>query len=355
MSLETKWLDSPVFILSIGKSGTTLLISLFDGHDQLLVIPEETDYFSAIHDRVVHILNSFIFTKKRKVKEIIKLYIESTHLKLFNGIKREKSFATDNVDYSDFNFSLFKELMFDKLYNSELSIANIIKAVPYAFQKCVKPDAKNIISWIEKTPYHKYNVENKTDILSKEFPLAKFIHIFRDPVDNFIAFNKKHGASWTANRFIYDFKRNVSITKKYANQPNHMIITYESIILDTDAALMRLTNFLNIEFKDILKVPTKNGMPWQGNSVESSRFKGISTSSLNKHLKFEDKEKLHYIEFYLKDEMEYLGYKIKYNKGIDQSISTYETYAKDRMIDDEKDKKNHTLLTKFNTYKSIFK
>lgn len=333
MREKYSWLDEPVFILSIGKTGTTLLISLFDGHDELVVIPEETDFFCAVYTPLSMICANPLLSKKKKIDKIFDLMVHGTHLHVLNKGKREKSFAKDNYDYTDFDFETFETEVKTYLSETNLELNSILKSVPYAFAKSNKIDTNKLKLWIEKTPYHLHNVDNKVPELEKAFPKAKFIHIFRDPVDNYIAYKKKDNAKWSLNKFVYDFKRNVRITKEHLDKENHYLIKYEDIVLSTQSTLESLTSFLGISNKKSLIKPTKHGIPWEGNSVETSQFKGISATSLDKHLKYKKKDELKYIEFYLQDELAFLNYSTKYLKEED-SFSGYEGYPAERRKED---------------------
>lgn len=342
MTAGKNWLDEPVFILSIGKTGTTLLIALFDGHEEMTVIPEETDYFSAVHIPIKMICANPLISKSRKVDKIFDLMVHGTHLHVLNGHKREKSFAKDNYDYTAFDFSTFSVEVKKYLNESDLSLSSILKSVPRALAISQSLDQSKLRMWLEKTPYHIFNVENKIPALEHAFPKAKFIHIYRNPIDNFIAFRKKDSDKWSEDKFIYDLKRNVKLTKDHINKDNHYLIRYEDIVLKTESTLKSLTSFLEIEFTENMLRPTKSGSAWEGNSVENSQFKGISSTSLDKHLKYDNKDQLRYLEHYLQDEIDYLGYKVSYlTPG--GNHNGYDGYPEKRKKQDARQELKHRL------------
>ena len=53
------WLERPVFVVGYPKSGTTLVVSLLDGHPQLVVFPEETEFMRAIGSPYARFLPPF--------------------------------------------------------------------------------------------------------------------------------------------------------------------------------------------------------------------------------------------------------------------------------------------------------
>ena len=47
----SEWLDRPIFFAGHRKSGTTLLLNLFDSHPQLCVFPSDSGFFYAWYPR----------------------------------------------------------------------------------------------------------------------------------------------------------------------------------------------------------------------------------------------------------------------------------------------------------------
>ena len=329
--MNTNWLERPVFIISIGKTGTTLLIALFDGHEEMVVIPEETDYFDAVHTPVSLILRSPFLEGPEKIDRITNLWLDSTHIKLLNGTKREKSFARDNLDYTNFDFVKFKGYLKQFMHENKLDHKTVLESIPYSYARTIQAKG-NVSCWLEKTPFHEFNVTNKIPFLERIFPQAKFIHLYRHPLDNFIAFNKKDREKWHVMKFVFDLKRSLSITKANLQKDNHILLRYEDLVREPNSTLKLVTEFLDISYSSVLFSPTKNGTSWQGNSVENNQFRGISTSSCNKHLGYENKQELASLEFLLKNEMSFLGYEFNYSHTNLTKTNEYLTYAPVRNI-----------------------
>ena len=64
---QQKWLSKPLFILGYPKSGTSLLMGIFDNHPQLIVVPEETDFFSVVYERAKALTANTRTTKAEKI------------------------------------------------------------------------------------------------------------------------------------------------------------------------------------------------------------------------------------------------------------------------------------------------
>jgi len=60
------------------------------------------------------------------------------------------------------------------------------------------------------------------------------------------------------------------------------LIMDEQLVADPDPVLARLCDFLGIQEHESLKVPTRAGIPWKGNSMFALQFDGISTASVGR-------------------------------------------------------------------------
>lgn len=307
------WLDNPVFVLSIGKSGTTLLVSLFDGHSEVVVIPEETDYLDSVVTPLPIISGNPFQNIDKKINCVLDLLTSNTHLSLLNGQNREKSFAQGNIDYTKFDYNRFRKEIRSFLSANSLSVENTYKAIPYAYADVLGWEEGNPYKcWLEKTPYQKYNIENKVEVLETAFPNAKFIHLFRDPRDNFISFSKKNSKKWKVGRFAYEYYISVEILKKNIHKSNHTVLKYEDLVEFPRKSLEKLCDFIKIDFEPTLLKPTKFGNNWYGNSVENVKYRGLSKNSIGKHAEYDIPSKLAKVEQFLWTEMNLLNYEVSY-------------------------------------------
>ena len=98
----------PIFIIGHPKSGTSLLNALLDSHPQLLVLPEETDYYSIIWP-VARLLNlSWRISSDQKANTLLNLITTKSHLRnLYRG-KVEKDIS-GNINYTNFPSSEFSK------------------------------------------------------------------------------------------------------------------------------------------------------------------------------------------------------------------------------------------------------
>lgn len=279
MEKDLGYIESPVFILGHPKSGTSLVTTLLDSHPQLMVLPEESDFYSVI----VPTIKSLNLQKKMREEEKKKLLLnkifESTQLRnLFRG-KVDKDIS-GNFDYSLFNTELFKSLITDNITWDLIDSKELFKNIIAAFSTCVYNNAqKSLLKyWVEKTPKHIYQLKRIQD----EFPKAKFIFIYRDPRDNYISYYKKTGKTLTATAFSINWNKCFAIAEQI-DKKKILFIKYEELITKPSAVINEIVTFLDIGKTDSLFQPTKLGFSWKGNSMFAEEKSKIDSSMLHRY------------------------------------------------------------------------
>ena len=103
----------------------------------------------------------------------------------------------------------------------------------------------------------------------------------------------------------------VNLWERFAAQnPNGLLVKYEDLVQSPRQELGRIIEFLDIDWDDILLTPTRNGIPWSGNSVFNTQFDGISAASLGRYKELLSAEELKILESWLKPVMESYGWQI---------------------------------------------
>jgi hypothetical protein len=312
------WVKSPVFICGYPKSGTTLLLALLDRHPELLVFPEETRFFQQIAG----------FPQRQNPEYLLK----QTSIKLF--AREEFEMGSGYRDYSQIDFSRFEETfrsLWNTCFTTQPSILEIIMQ-SYGWVTG-QMDSKY---WVEKTPLNeKYLGKAHT-----WWPDMKAIYILRDPRDNFCSYRKQRLRRFenqrkgiladenissqaaqqkiskltrplTLEAFMAYWLESVNLWERFAAQnPNGLLVQYEDLVRSPQQELDRITAFLGIDWDDILSTPTRNGIPWSGNSVFSTQFDGISTTSLGRYKELLSDIELQKLESWLKPVMESYGWQI---------------------------------------------
>lgn len=296
---------NPLFIHGYSKSGTSLLVALLDGHPDINVIPEESDYFDGIYFLVKQFIKSDKLNLEQKIDIIYYQLTHSTHIKNFFEGKNEND-PRGNFDYRDFDTTAFEETFKAYLKQSGISHQHVFDALAKAYIVGTKKSA-NQKYWLEKTPYHDLNVSNREQLLNNHFDHYKVIHIFRDPRDNYLAYSKKR-PELSIYDICFEWKRISNLALKWKKKEHNLIIRYEDLVLKTEETMKQILAFLSLKSDDCIYEPTKNGVPWLGNSMFGQKSTKISSDRVNRYKKMMDDKTREIIESCCAEEMKALAY-----------------------------------------------
>ena len=150
------------------KSGTTLLQSLLDGHPDVLVIPEETKYFTKLHR----------WPWRRRADYLLK----RTRMARFNPAV-EGIYDLDYVDWPAFQTGLREGLSFLP------AARDVLPAIARAYAAASGIDGPRWKYWLEKTPSNELYLEAAAEM----WPELRALYLVRDPRDVFTSFRIKRG------------------------------------------------------------------------------------------------------------------------------------------------------------------
>jgi len=245
--------NSPVFILGVPRSGTTLLRVLFDSHPQFACGPEAPWLARGAHS-------------------LKQLYYYM---------------ADDKFGYVA-NFGVSREVLRDRF-------ASYVNSIFMAYA-----EKKGKSRWVEKTP------DNCLDIpfLIELFPDAKFIHIVRDGRDvacstAILSRERKAISSWHSDNLLMDdgvvVKNTIHnaalrwevwnriIEENLEKAKHKIIVKYEDLVTETHITLTHLLEFIGEEYVHSMTDIEKfhHDLPeWEWGSRDIKRAKGISKRSL---------------------------------------------------------------------------
>lgn len=291
--------DHPIFICGHPKSGTTLLVSLFDSHPQMLVYPNETFFFRGFLPEI----------KKRDLEEKLNLaqrYLLHFFERDFNNSDAQEQ-TRPSCYQSFFDYAKTCEIMRNtvKEYNIRHD-GDILSAAIIAFGQTHGKITTDTIYWIEKSVYN----EHFADRIYKWWPEARCIHIVRDPRDNYATYHRKHWGL-SAEDFALGWNSSLRVglhNREHYGKTRYLMLRYEDLTKDPETSLLEIIAFLGICDDEILRIPTYNGIPWEGNSQFGDKFRGISTKPVGRWKRELTNKEVEIIEAICADAMEEQGY-----------------------------------------------
>lgn len=291
----------PVFVCGIPKSGTTLFMSLLDGHRELLVFPEQCSYLK------------FPLNGEVQEDDLLKSLFKPEKLPRF---KNEKVLGDrinkEKKDYSSINYDHFSESATEFYYNNFSSL----KIEGYSDPKIALlamfegfSDVSNNVSfhkWILKQTKYEFNIGD----IFRDFPDALILYLLRNPIESSLSRTikkiKKKSLK-TGNEdipkineddlnisafYLEEWKKSVTAIaaaqKEYPSQV--LIVRYEQLTENPELVMSSVSDFLNVTWDSSFLEPTFMGNPWRGNSMQDKKYTRIQKNEprpLPEHLQWQ--------------------------------------------------------------------
>ena len=203
-----------IFIIGVGRSGTSLLQSILNSHSKISFLPE------------TQFLRNYVFKKNVSINK-------SNYKEIISQLEKDPRFSRLNI---------CPKIVIEKSKN----MIDIYRNITNFF---LKNKNKEIIG--DKDPKIIENIE----VLNYFFPNSKIIHIIRDPRDVVLSRTK---ARWSKkypyfmHSIIYYLQMTLGrkMLYKYYNKNNFYEIKYEDLIKDPDYELKKICNFLEVEYEN---------------------------------------------------------------------------------------------------------
>lgn len=224
---------TPLFIISAGRSGTTLLRSMLAAGGQIAIPPE----IQVLPKLPVKFL-AYQSLGWEDLANLIIAEFESSHY----------------FDFWDINLkSAYKQVK--NLPESERSLSRIIEIImmEYAAQKF--PEAKK---WGDQSPLNTFYLP----YIRRVFPQAQYLHLVRDGRDVISSMVKRHGDEYLEEA-VYRWNTSISRVRsfqKQANPENVLEIKYENLVQHPEETLIKVCSFIKVDYKQVMldywKLPT---------------------------------------------------------------------------------------------------
>ena len=271
----------PIFIVGAHKSGTSLLRSIFDSHEELFTVPIGAHFFKLLGSWIEyfyrrqlphhHSRDNFIDSANKLIERTNK---SNNHLggHVVNGLLDLNSFES----YLDLHLKSDIKSIEDMAHYYEV----YIRAIHLSLYGDELDQSKRIVEKCVE------NAEFAFDLKSM-FPEAAFVHIVRNPYANMVSIRKyksiMKGGSYpwvgvayrTLRHSYYFLYRNRQIIRNYT------VVRYEDLVAKPQETIKLLCEATGVRFMESMLTPTFLGQPWLGNSTTLTTFDHISASRVD--------------------------------------------------------------------------
>jgi len=259
-----RFAQRPVFLLGVHRSGTTLAHDLLDGHAQLSVLPAEGSYLTTHRAKIE------AHPPADRARVYGKLWLERLvkpiHQPPYWMLGRSTETRSPYVEFAR------RFLTFWPLMETEFGQKTILwpfLAIVLAYALSVDRLHPGIRWWVEKTPTH----EAFLDVLRRDFPSARFIHVVRDPVAVYSSRKRideqVSGRFRAARQVLQELERSFRIAleeQQKGKDASHCLLRYEDVLADPEREMRRVAAHLEIDWEESLLRPTSAGIPTHPNS-----------------------------------------------------------------------------------------
>jgi len=295
-----------IFVCGHRKGGTSMFHNLFDGHSDVSVYPVDLNVLYGYFPQ---------YTQEKYSESVLKARLKRV---IFDDLK------TIPMLEDKINIDVFEKHFFDNIKPIDLSnIGKVIETLLASYAD-IYIDNHNF-------KYHLFketSIELYAQELSGLFPNSKFLHLIRDPRDNFAAISsgldvkyQGYGDSKNSlmfsmiNRALYGFKM-ARINQELLGPDNYKVVRFEDLVCNTQSKMEEVCNWLELPFEECLLTPSIFGNLNTGNNFEKEKFQGVSGNNIGRWRERISQNDAALIEVMFEPEMALYGYQ----KEIDAKI-----------------------------------
>ncbi len=209
-------MNSPFFIIGIGRSGTTLLRLMLHNHPRL-AIPYETDFIVKYQLKISQFGD---LSQKKNFKQLLTSVLNEPAIKQW-----DRAFDADSL--------------LDKI--KDRSLAGMLDAIYTDYA-----ESQGKYRWGDKSPYF-----DRIDVIQGLFPNAQFIHLIRDGRD---MANSVLKLSWGPNDIIRAaewWSNHVWVVRRMGailGPKRYIEIKYENLVHHSEDELKRICDFIGEDY-----------------------------------------------------------------------------------------------------------
>lgn len=255
---ELTWLKDfmarPIFIGGHMKSGTSLLLQLFDNHPDLIVGVNEGRILK-------HLVNAYALPEEMFIRKWVAMYVNPTGRGPFWLFGKEPE---RYIEFARLMRAVLQSADFIHSMNeSRICALAILQA---------RRTGRRPVAWVDKNPSEEFRIDTGMFY----WPNAKFIISVRHPYDQVCALRKssekrqnKKGMHLSIAPMIAGAHRQaIKAVQTYPD--NCAIVLYEDLTSHPEKMTRKIMDFLDIEWDECLRTPTVDGKLVSANSMRSN-------------------------------------------------------------------------------------
>lgn len=277
---------NPFFIVSTGRSGTTLLRAILNQHPDLC-IPPESDYLWRV---IIEYQRNY---KHHHWRDIVTLFC--------GEMARGQEYCGWDIQVKGFYFKA------KKLPHDQRSLAKLIDLY---YQHYLQKHFPEALRWGDKTPHYlKYLPQ-----LDAVYPNSQHLHIYRDGRD-VVSSILKLGWTKTPEAACDMWLQRIQAVRAYRQRDNptkFLEIRYEDMVHQPEIIITKICDFLNIAYKPEMLEFHQNPGQFRGDAVRPDLHpmlsQPISAKAIGKWRQALDNEQQAYVQERLAPTLTTLGY-----------------------------------------------
>ncbi|MCA9394922.1 MAG: sulfotransferase [Candidatus Omnitrophica bacterium] len=258
------------FIVGSLKVGTTLLLSLLEGHRDALAFPFELKYHKLFHTAAGGALG--------KARDLNAFFLTESKFTHFRKDLHDDPYNTGMLDFSGVDYGRLTGYL-DALPKEDYQRSEYFEELARSYMYATGDSREMISCLIEKPGNHALDY---IDTIYQDFPGAKIIHLVRDPRTTLSSAKNavmKYNGVWgqyEPNEILEKILQGFEVARKYGGTESYKVIRYEDLVARPREVVEDLLKWLGLPWDENCLRPTFLGRTWQGNSSSDTKFQAPS-------------------------------------------------------------------------------
>ncbi len=216
---------TPLFVVGLPRSGTTLLRNLLHGHSCIALTAYESHFLPGL---VAHCDQPPLTATAEQADKLLGRFKSGL---LYRKDRERHTFLPSDVEI-----------------RAALTGGSWKTVLRQLFDLYCEKDMSSAAIWGDKTPAYVGHM----DVIDRVLPDARFVHIIRDPRDQALSERAIWGKSLRRSASTWRERIMDARTSGPAMAGRYLELTYEGLVRDAERELRRLTAWLGVEFEQAM-------------------------------------------------------------------------------------------------------